>query len=59
MVSPNLLKIHLKTFGKNGIKGKVFLDVGLAVVFSLAARRMGARVISFDYDPDLWPVPKI
>ena len=48
-----------KLFGKNGIKGKVFLDVGSGGLFSLAAKRMGARVISFDYDPSLWHVPKI
>ena len=42
-----------KLFGKNGIKGKVFLDVGSGSgLFSLAAKRMGARVISFDYDPE-------
>lgn len=34
------------------LKGKTFIDVGSGSgLFSLAARRMGARVISFDYDP--------
>jgi 2-polyprenyl-6-hydroxyphenyl methylase/3-demethylubiquinone-9 3-methyltransferase len=34
------------------LKGKTFLDVGSGSgLFSLAARRLGARVVSFDYDP--------
>jgi 2-polyprenyl-3-methyl-5-hydroxy-6-metoxy-1,4-benzoquinol methylase len=34
------------------LKGKSFLDVGCGSgLFSLVARRMGARVVSFDYDP--------
>ena len=42
-----------KLFGENGLKGKLFLDVGSGSgLFSLAARRMGASVISFDYDPN-------
>ncbi len=35
------------------LKGKSFLDIGSGSgLFSLAARRLGARVHSFDYDPD-------
>jgi 2-polyprenyl-6-hydroxyphenyl methylase/3-demethylubiquinone-9 3-methyltransferase len=34
------------------LKGKSFLDIGSGSgLFSLAARRLGARVVSFDYDP--------
>lgn len=34
------------------LKGKTFLDIGCGSgLFSLAAKRLGARVSSFDYDP--------
>lgn len=36
----------------DGLKGKKFLDIGSGSgLFSLAARRLGASVYSFDYDP--------
>ncbi len=39
--------------GVETLDGKTFLDVGSGSgLFSLAARRLGARVRSFDYDPD-------
>lgn len=35
------------------LRGKSFLDIGSGSgLFSLAARRLGANVFSFDYDPD-------
>lgn len=39
--------------GQGSLAGQAFLDVGSGSgLFSLAARRLGARVVSFDYDPD-------
>lgn len=38
--------------GVQSLQGKTFLDVGSGSgLFSLAARRLGASVVSFDYDP--------
>src|ERR1035437_1510718 len=42
----------LKMLGLADLKGKTFLDAGSGSgLFSLAARRLGATVHSFDYDP--------
>lgn len=39
--------------GVERLDGKTFLDIGSGSgLFSLAARRLGARVLSFDYDSD-------
>ncbi len=39
-------------FGASDLHGKRFLDIGSGSgLFSLAARRLGAEVVSFDYDP--------
>ena len=39
--------------GSETLAGSTFIDVGCGSgLFSLAARRMGARVVSFDYDSD-------
>ena len=38
--------------GADDLQGKTFLDIGSGSgLFSLAARRLGARVMSFDFDP--------
>ena len=42
-----------KMFQIETLEGKTFLDIGSGSgLFSLAARRLGAEVTSFDYDPD-------
>lgn len=43
----------LEMLDSTGLAGKTFLDVGSGSgLFSLAARRLGARVRSFDFDPE-------
>ena len=45
-------KALAKMLGTHDLSGKTFLDVGSGSgLSSLAAHRMGARVVSFDYDP--------
>jgi SAM-dependent methyltransferase len=40
-------------FGPGRLVGATFLDAGCGSgLFSLAARRLGAKVVGFDYDPD-------
>ena len=42
-----------KALGTTDLTGRTFLDIGCGSgLFSLAAVRLGARVRSFDYDPD-------
>ena len=43
----------LETIGEDALAGKEFLDIGCGSgLFSLAAKRLGAKVTSFDYDVD-------
>lgn len=45
-------KSLLKMLKMDDLRGKRFLDVGCGSgLFSLVARRLGATVLSFDYDP--------
>ena len=42
-----------KMLGRNSLEGQSFIDIGSGSgLFSLAARRLGATVTSFDYDSD-------
>jgi 2-polyprenyl-6-hydroxyphenyl methylase/3-demethylubiquinone-9 3-methyltransferase len=49
-----LAVLSLRTWlGVADLRGRRFLDAGCGSgLFSLAARRLGATVVSFDYDPD-------
>ncbi len=49
----------LNMLGLADLKGRSFIDVGSGSgLFSLAARRLGARVHSFDYDPQSFACTK-
>ncbi len=42
-----------RTLGVETLAGKTFIDVGCGSgLFSLAARQLGAQVVSFDFDPE-------
>jgi 2-polyprenyl-6-hydroxyphenyl methylase/3-demethylubiquinone-9 3-methyltransferase len=45
--------------GQSSLAGRRFLDIGSGSgLFSLAAHRLGAEVVSFDYDPDSYRCTK-
>lgn len=50
----HIAKLSLETMlNQKSLKGKAFLDVGCGSgLYSLAAKQMGAKVVSFDYDLD-------
>lgn len=49
----NEAKEFMKKSFSEGLEGKSFLDIGCGSgLFSLAAKELGAKVVSFDFDPD-------